>query len=105
MNLLKRITSLFHTGTHDPVDHIGYGVLQYTLETIDDDGDYTLDTVQITGHLFRDRGMVTVLDQDDLRVSVPDDNIDCIICGDDEEHLRDVAMDAELQRMAGGDTD
>ena len=49
MNLIKRITSLFQTGTHDPVDHIGYGLLQYTLETIDDDGDYTLDPVQTPG--------------------------------------------------------
>lgn len=105
MNLVSRIANLLRTATHGPATRIGYGVLQYTLETIDGDGDYTLDTVQITGYLFRDRGMVTVLDQDDLRVSVPDDNIDCIICGDDEEHLRDVAMDVELQRMTGGEAD
>lgn len=125
MNLIKRISILFHTGPNSPVDHIGpkqdtpnqpdepkyigYGIVPYEQDVffIDRDGDqdWSTEVTRVQGNILRDGDYIIVVDEEGGALHIQKSRAHAFVTHDDQESFESYAMHAELEVLNEGSDD
>lgn len=125
MNLIRRISSLFHADTNGPGDHadtkqgtpdqpdepkyIGYGIVPYEQDVFftdsDGDQDWHTEITRVQGHILRDGDYIIVVDGEGGALHIQKSRAHAFVTHDDQESFESYAMHAELEVLNEGSDD